>query len=323
MNKVLEELGKIGIVPVIKIDDVEKAVPLAKALIAGGIPCAEVTFRTAQGEEAMKRIAKAVPDILLGAGTVLTANQVDRAIDAGAKFIVSPGFNPKIVTRCIEKNIPVTPGCSNPSDVEAALEFGLEVVKFFPAEQAGGLDYIKAISAPYPHVKFMPTGGINAGNIAKYFLYEKIHACGGSWMVSPDLINSGDFAKITALSREALMTALGFQVIHVGINAGSEDAAQKGVKLFESLFGFGGERDGASSVFAGSWVELMKIADTKGKHGHIGVGTNSIARAAAFLERQGIGFNEESAKKDDKGNLNSIYLKDEILGFAVHLAQKK
>ena len=201
MHTVLEELGKTGIVPVIAISDVEKAVPLAKALAAGGIPCAEVTFRTAQGEESIRRIAKEAPDVLVGAGTVLTCDQVDRAIGAGAKFIVSPGFNPKVVAYCIEKKIPITPGCSNPSDIEAALEFGLEVVKFFPAEQAGGLDYIKAISAPYPSLKFMPTGGINAGNIAKYIAYEKIIACGGSWMVSADLINSGDFGKITALSR--------------------------------------------------------------------------------------------------------------------------
>ena len=204
MHVVLEELGKIGIVPVIKIDDADKAVPLAQALFAGGIRCVEITFRTAEGEESIKRIAQAMPEMLTGAGTVLTCDQVERAINAGAKFAVSPGFNPKVVACCIQKGIPIAPGCSTPTDIEQAIEFGLDVVKFFPAEQAGGLDYIKAVSAPYPNIKFMPTGGINAGNIAKYMAFSRILACGGSWMAGADLINAGDFDKITALSREAV-----------------------------------------------------------------------------------------------------------------------
>ena len=204
MGVVLDELGKIGIVPVIKIDDAQKAVPLAQALMAGGISCIEVTFRTAEGEEAIKQIAKAMPDMLAGAGTILNIEQVDRAIDAGAQFIVSPGFNPRIVAYCLQKGIPIAPGCATPSDMEKAIEFGLGVVKFFPAEQAGGLDYIKAVAAPYSQLKFMPTGGINAGNIARYIAFEKILACGGSWMASSDLINNGEFEKITALSQEVV-----------------------------------------------------------------------------------------------------------------------
>ncbi|MDR1588150.1 MAG: bifunctional 4-hydroxy-2-oxoglutarate aldolase/2-dehydro-3-deoxy-phosphogluconate aldolase [Treponema sp.] len=322
MHAVIEELGKIGIVPVIKIDDVEKAVPLARALVAGGIPCAEVTFRTAQGEEAMRRISGEVPDILLGAGTVLTTEQVDRAAGAGAKFIVSPGLNPRVVSHCIEKGIPITPGCSNPSDIEQAIEFGLEVVKFFPAEQAGGLEYIKAISAPYPNLKFMPTGGINAGNIARYISFEKIHACGGSWMVNADLINSGDFEKITALSREAVWNLFGFTMPHIGINAGSGEAALKAAKFFGGLFGFPAN-DGNSSVFAGDKIEIMKLPAARGKHGHIAIGTNSVWRAMAYLERNGVGFDPDSVKKDAKGSINLIYCKEEILGFAVHLVRNK
>jgi 2-dehydro-3-deoxyphosphogluconate aldolase/(4S)-4-hydroxy-2-oxoglutarate aldolase len=321
MHHVLEELGKIGIVPVIKIDDVEKAVPLAKALVAGGIPCAEVTFRTAQGEDAIRRIAAELPGILLGAGTVLTADQVDRAIAAGAKFIVSPGLNPKVVARCLEKGIPVTPGCSNPSDIEQALEAGLEVVKFFPAEQAGGLDYIKAIAAPYPNLKFMPTGGINAGNIAKYIAFDKIHACGGSWMVGADLINAGDFERITALSREAVLSLLGFSMVHLGINAENGEEAQRAAALFETLFGFA-VKPGNSSIFAGEGIEIMK-APYLGTHGHIAIGTHTVVRAQAFLERAGFKFRPESAKTDAKGALTAIYLQDEIAGFAVHLVQKK
>ena len=326
MHAVLEELKKIGIIPVIKIDDAAKAVPLAKALIAGGIPCAEVTFRTAQGEEAMRRInselcSGEVPGILLGAGTVLTTEQVDKAIAAGAKFIVSPGFNPKVVSYCIEKGIPVTPGCSNPSDIEQALEMGLDVVKFFPAEQTGGLEYIKAIAAPYTTVSFIPTGGINAQNIAKYIAYEKILACGGSWMVNADYINAGEFDKITALCREAQVSILGFSMVHIGINAENEDAALRAANRFSVLFGFQ-NKPGNTSVFSGDGIEIMK-SPYLGKNGHIAIATNSVYRARAFFERQGIEFNAESAKTDAKGNLTSVYFKEEIGGFAVHLTQKK
>jgi 2-dehydro-3-deoxyphosphogluconate aldolase/(4S)-4-hydroxy-2-oxoglutarate aldolase len=321
MNAVLEKLGNIGIVPVIKIDDAAKAVPLAKALIRGGIPCAEITFRTAVGEEAIRRVNAEVPDILLGAGTVLTMAQVDKAIAAGAKFIVSPGFNPKIVAYCAEKGIPVTPGCSTPSDVEMAIEAGLDVVKFFPAEQAGGLAYIKAIAAPYGNIKFMPTGGINANNIGTYTAYEKILACGGSWMVSADLINAGDFDTISALCREALLSMLGFSMVHIGINTGSEDEALKGAKLFESLFGFN-LKIGASSIFASDGIEVMK-AQGIGRLGHIAIAVWNVPKAIGYLERLGVAFNESSAKRAASGDINVIYLKDEILGFGVHLVQKK
>ena len=321
MHAVLEELRKIGIIPVIKIDDAAKAVPLAKALIAGGIPCAEVTFRTAQAAEAISLINKEVPDILLGAGTVLTTEQADKAIAAGAKFIVTPGFNPKIVSYCIEKKIPITPGCSNPSDIEQALELGLEAVKFFPAEQAGGLEYIKAIAAPYASMYFVPTGGINAQNIAKYIAYEKVLACGGSWMVSADLINAGEFDKISALCREAQLNLLGFELAHVGINMENDTAALNAANRFSALFGFQ-NKDGTSSVFSGSGVEIMK-SPFLGKNGHIAIGTNCILRARAFFERQGIEFNDESIKKDAKGSVIAVYFKEEIGGFALHLLQKK
>jgi len=321
MHTVLEEIGKIGIVPVIKIDDVEKAVPLARALAAGGIPCAEITFRTDQGEEAIRRISKEVPEVLTGAGTVLTTEQVDKAINAGAKYIVSPGLNPKVVSYCIKKGIPITPGCANPSDIEQALEFGLEVVKFFPAEQAGGIEYIKAVSAPYHDLKFMPTGGINAANISKYILFDKVLACGSSWMATADLINSGGFDKITALSKEAVLGMLGFSVAHIGINSPNEPEAIKGANLFNRLFGHP-LIHGNRSVFTGENIEFMKTPGF-GAHGHIAIKTNSLSRATAYLERAGIAFDYESAQKDNKGNITALYLKEEILGFALHLVQAK
>lgn len=203
MNEVLEQFGKIGIIPVVVLEDAKDAEPLGKALMEGGLPCAEVTFRTEAAEECIRIMSEKFPDMLVGAGTVLTTEQVDRAVAAGAKFIVSPGINTKVVEYCVQKNIPITPGTCNPSNVEAALEFGLDVVKFFPAEPAGGLKYIKAIAAPYVGMKFMPTGGISADNVREYLKYDRILACGGSWMVKGDLIKAGDFEKIKELTAEA------------------------------------------------------------------------------------------------------------------------
>ncbi|MBQ8626511.1 MAG: bifunctional 4-hydroxy-2-oxoglutarate aldolase/2-dehydro-3-deoxy-phosphogluconate aldolase [Agathobacter sp.] len=203
MNPVLEKIQKTGIIPVVVLNDVKDAEPLAKALIEGGLPCAEVTFRTDAAEESIRIMKEKFPEMLLGAGTVLTTDQVDRAVAAGAEFIVSPGLNPRIVKYCVEKNIPITPGCANASDIEQAIENGLEVVKFFPAEPAGGLKMIKALAAPYVGVKFMPTGGISASNVRDYLAYDRIIACGGSWMVSGDLVKAGEFDKIKELTAEA------------------------------------------------------------------------------------------------------------------------
>lgn len=204
MDKVLEQIQEIGIVPVVVLNDVKDAEPLAKALCDGGLACAEVTFRTAAAEESIRIMSEKFPDMLVGAGTVLTTEQVDRAVAAGAKFIVSPGLNPRIVKYCVDKGILITPGCANPSDIEQALEQGLEVVKFFPAEAAGGLKMIKAMAAPYVGVKFMPTGGINQNNVREYLAYDRILACGGSWMVKSDLVDAGKFDEIEKLARECV-----------------------------------------------------------------------------------------------------------------------
>ena len=204
MNPVLEQIQKIGIIPVVVLDDAKDAEPLAKALCEGGLPCAEVTFRTDAAEECIRIMSEKFPEMLVGAGTVLTTEQVDRAVAAGAKFIVSPGLNPRIVKYCVEKGIVITPGCANASDMEQALENGLEVVKFFPAEPAGGLNMIKALAAPYVGLKFMPTGGISPKNVRDYLAYNRIIACGGSWMVKNDLVKAGDFAAITEMAKECV-----------------------------------------------------------------------------------------------------------------------
>lgn len=203
MNEVLQKMGQIGIIPVVVLNDVKDAKPLAKALLDGGLPCAEVTFRTEAAEESIRVMAEEYPQLLVGAGTVLTTEQVDRAVAAGAKFIVSPGLNPKVVRYCLDKGVPVTPGVVTPGEIEKALELGLDVVKFFPAEPSGGLPMIKAMAAAYTKLKFMPTGGINAENVVDYLKSDKILACGGSWMVKGDMIAAGEFDKITELCREA------------------------------------------------------------------------------------------------------------------------
>ena len=204
MTEMLQKIQKTGIIPVVVLNDVKDAKPLAKALCEGGLPCAEVTFRTDAAEESIRIMATEYPEMLIGAGTVLTTQQVDRAMAAGAKFIVSPGLNPKIVKYCIEKDILIIPGTITPSEIEQAIELGLEVVKFFPAEAAGGLKMIQAMAAPYTKMKFMPTGGISEKNVKDYLAFSKIIACGGSWMVSGDLVKAGNFDEITRLTKEAV-----------------------------------------------------------------------------------------------------------------------
>jgi len=203
MADICEKMEELGVIPVVVLNDVKDAVPLAKALVEGGIPCAEVTFRTAAAEESIREIKKAYPEMLLIAGTVLTTEQVDRAVAAGAEMIVAPGFDPEIVDYCLEKNIPVCPGIVSPSELAQAVKRGLTRVKFFPAEAAGGLKMIKAMTAAYTNVRIMPTGGINAKNITEYLECDKIFCCGGSWMVKGDLIKAGEFDKIKEMTAEA------------------------------------------------------------------------------------------------------------------------
>lgn len=203
MKDIAERIRKIRIVPVIKIEDAKDAVPLAEALSKGGLPCAEVTFRTSEAAEAIRRMREHCPDMLVGAGTVLRAEQVDVAIEAGAEFIVSPGLNPRTVKYCQEKGIPIFPGVATASEIEQALELGLSVVKFFPAEVNGGLPAIKALSAPYTEVEFMPTGGVNPGNVKDYLACSRVIACGGTWMVPGNLMKEKRFDEIERLTREA------------------------------------------------------------------------------------------------------------------------
>lgn len=317
--EILEQLSLAGLVPVIAINDADDAVPLCKALADGGLPVAEITFRTAAAEESIRRVHEQLPNVILCAGTVLTTDQVDRAVNAGAAAIVSPGLNPEVVKYCIEKGIPVCPGTANPSDVEVALSLGLNAVKFFPAEQAGGLKMIKAMCGPYTTMKFMPTGGINENNMLDYLAFDKIMCCGGSWMVPKDAVEAKDWARITAITKSAVAKMLGFELRHIGINNADAEEALQNAKLLAAIMGCE-VKEGNSSNFAGTGFELMKKPG-RGTHGHIAIATNSIKRAVWHMEQQGYKFVPESATVKN-GKLIAIYLEGEIGGFAIHLVQK-
>lgn len=268
----------------------------------------------------MRAIVKEVPEMLVGAGTVLTPEQADRALDAGAKFIVTPGFNPEMVKYVLSKGGLIMPGTATPGEMEQAMSLGLSAVKFFPAEQNGGIATLKAVAGPYKNLKWMPTGGVNTKNLMDYLSFNQILACGGTWMVKKELIEAENWDEITRISREAVKTMLGFSLGHVGINCADEEAAQKTAKTLCALFGFE-YKPGNSSDFAGTAVECMK-RPFLGTHGHIAIATNSVARAMFHLGLQGVTFDESTLKTDAKGNPKAIYIKDEIGGFAVHLVQK-
>lgn len=201
---IVERVREVGIVPVGAIPKLEDALPLAEALLEGGCGCAEITFRTAAAAAAIARIRSRFPEILLGAGTVLTTEQAETAIGAGAEFIVSPGTNLTVVDYCLSKGVTIFPGVCTPTEIEMALSKGVNVVKFFPAEPMGGVKFLQAVCAPYRNVRFIPTGGIDPTNVSQYLALPQVVACGGSWMVKPELFEAGDFAKVKRLAGEAV-----------------------------------------------------------------------------------------------------------------------
>ena len=211
MKEIFKQFQTLGIVPVVKINSSKNAVDLAKALCKGGLPAAEITFRTDAAEESIRQIAKNVPEVCVCAGTVLTVENAKRAVDAGAKLLISPGTNAKVVKWCVDNGVTIIPGCANPSDVEVCMEFGLEVVKLFPAEVVGGVKMLKALSGPYGNMMFMPTGGINTKNIAEYLALKNVLACGGSWMVPEKAIDDREFDTIEKLTRDAVNSLVNIQ----------------------------------------------------------------------------------------------------------------
>lgn len=316
----LERIGRVGIVPVIQINDPDTAVPLARALDAGGIPVAEITFRTEHAPLAIQQIASEVPEVLVGAGTVLTTQQVDAAVNAGARFIVTPGFNPKVVDYCLEQNIPVIPGAPSTSDIEQAIQRGLNTVKIFPAEALGGLTYIKAISDPYSEVRFLPTGGINLNNINQYLADSRIIACGGSWMIDQALVNTGDYESITRMCTQAVDTILQLELDHIGLNLQDADAAQSAASALTALL-HASVKDTGTVFYIGEQIEIMKQPG-RGLHGHLAIACNNLGRTVFHLERRGIRFDYTSEGTDSTEH-RYIFLQNEIAGFAIHLSQRQ
>lgn len=319
MNEVIQVLSRIGIVPVIAIDDAEKAVPLAKALASGGMNAAEITFRTAAGEEAIRRIVREMPDMIVGAGTILTREQVDRAADAGARFLVSPGFNPEVTKYALSKGILMMPGTATPGEMEQAMELGLDVVKFFPAEQNGGVAKLKALAGPYSNLRWMPTGGINAKNMMDYLCFDRVPFCGGTWMVKKELIQNEKWDEITSICREAVKTMLGLELGHIGINDTSVESAERTARAFAALLSMDCKL-GSNSNFAGKCIEVLKTPG-RGKNGHIAIACSNVDRAEYHLSRRGYRFLEET-RLTDAGGTRVIYLDLELGGFAIHLSRK-
>lgn len=321
MEKQLERISAVGLVPTIEIDDAGKAVPLAKALAAGGLPLVEITFRTAAAAESIRRISRECPEILVGAGTVLTCQQVDEALQAGSQFLLTPGFQPELVRYALSKGALIIPGTSTPGEMEQAMSMGLQVVKFFPAEQSGGATKLKALAGPYKNLKWLPTGGVNAGNMNEYLSCSQVLACGGSWMAKKELIQQEDWNGITALCKEAVRTMLGYRVVHVGINCKDAAQAEAIARLFCGLFDVP-YLPNETAVFAGPLVECIK-GPYLGSHGHIAIGTNHVDRAVYQLQRKGVVFNKASRRVDPNGRTTLIYFQEEIGGFALHLVRNQ
>ena len=316
---VSERLARSAVVPVVVLDDAKDAVATAKALLAGGVDVMEITFRTAAAADSIKAVAESCPDMLVGAGTVITLEQCKKAVECGAKFIVSPGFDEAVVRWCVENGIAVTPGCVTPTEIMAAMKRGLSVLKFFPAGVYGGLSAMKALSAPFGSIRFVPTGGVNEKNCGEYSAAPFVHAIGGSWVCTKADIAAHNFEKITQLCKAARAAILGFEVGHVGVNCKDDAEAQAVCDKLTDAFSFPA-KIGNSSNFSTDAIEVMKGCG-RGVNGHIAIRTNKVSMAVAELEKRGYHIIPESVKyKGDRMTL--AYLEGDFGGFAVHLVQK-
>lgn len=307
---------ELGIIPVVAIDDADKAVPLAKALSEGGLPAAEITFRTAAAEESIRRITAECPDVLVGAGTVLTKEQADRAVAAGAKFIVTPGFNPEMIAYIKSLGIPMMPGAATPGEMEQAMSMGLTNIKFFPAEANGGVAKLKALAGPYQAAKWMPTGGVNAKNLNDYLSFDRIIACGGTWLATGADIAESNWDGITKKCKEAIKVMLGFELKKVCIYGDSTNA-EKNAKFVADLFGFD-YTETECGVQAGCVCFGKEESDAKGC---IVINTNNGNRAMAHLQRMGAEIDPD-IRYDKKGNVSCFGLKDTIAGFEICIETK-
>ena len=316
-EQAIRRILEIGVLPVANIKNPAWAEPLAKAQCDGGIPAIEVLARSEGALAAMRRMKAAQPQMLAGAGTILTPRQAEEAIAAGADFIVSPGYHPELVALCLEKDVAVIPGCTTASEIQLAYEAGLRLVKFFPAQAAGGLAAMKDFSGPFQGLQFLPTGGITLDTLGEYLSNSVVGACGGSFVAPKELLERGDFAAITERCRQARRISLGFTLAHVGVNHASREQAEQTASRFASIFCMPTIAHSAC-VFAGSAMECNDFMGP-GEKGHIGVRTFSMLRACAWLRENGTALREDYRKYNAAGELTCAYLEQEIGGFAIHI----
>jgi len=318
-GKTVTQLRKSGVIPVVKVTAPSQAIAVADALNAGGLPIVEIAFRSDAAEEGLRQIRKKRPDLTVGAGTILTREQAERALDAGAHFMVTPGFNPTIAEFCARQDISFMPGVNTPGEIEQAMELGLLMLKFFPAKTSGDVSAIKAFQSVYPSTEFIPMGGVNTDNLSAYLRLFNCPAVGGTWIAPSDLVDAENYDEITRRATEALDLAAGFDLAHLGINADSSAEAGKIAEELSMIFGFP-VREGSSSVFAGSGFEVMNQRGL-GTNGHIAIHTNKIDVAIGLLEQRGIAISPETVK-EAHGRTRAVYLQPEVAGFALHLLQR-
>lgn len=314
MNDIMEVIYGTGIVPVVVLNNENNASTLATVFLENNIPIMEVTFRTPAACNAVRNISENNSKMIVGAGTILSVEMAEAAINAGAKFIICPGYDDSIVNYCTENNIPIIPGVSTATEVQKAVAAGLDILKFFPAEQSGGVGMLKSLSSPFSGVRFMPTGGINAENIGKYCRCPNVLACGGSWVCPSTLIDEGKFGEISSLCKEAIQKIHGFSLCHVGINANDHATAANVAQQYQSLLSLP-IKEYTNSLFVGDIFEIMKIPFL-GEKGHIAIGVNNIKRAMKFFEIQGYSFSETGYVEG-----NCAYFNEQFGEFAVHLKQ--
>lgn len=321
MQDIFKLIGNTGIVPILSIKDADDALPIAKALEESAINVMEVMYRTEQASKCIKTIKENMPHMIVGAGTILTVRLAQEAIEAGAQFIVAPGFNPKVVQFCIEQNVPVLPGCITPTEIEAAMELGLTTLKFFPGGLPGALDTLKLFAGSYPQVKFIATGGIDKANFTDFLGLSNVCAVGGGFMVDKQAIEQKNWQRLAESIKETVSMQFNFKIAHLGINCQDEDEANSVAGLLSGFLSVPTKQT-SKSVFAGKLFEVMK-SPYYGAKGHVAISTKDVHRAHAYFERQGVSFIEETAVYDEAAKkLKVIYFKEEIGGFAFHLVKE-
>jgi 2-dehydro-3-deoxyphosphogluconate aldolase/(4S)-4-hydroxy-2-oxoglutarate aldolase len=322
-EEIKKELSLCGIAPVIVIDDADDAVDTAKALLKGGVWFMEVTFRTAAAAEAIRRVAENVPEMIVGAGTVINVENAKKAVDAGAKFIVTPGYVPEVVDWCNENEVAIVPGTQTMTEICWAINAGCDLVKLFPAVDAGGVKYMKSINSVFPFLKFMPSGGIGLNNFEEFASYPGVAAATGSWLAPRNLIKEHRYEEITEICRRSVLQMHGFRLLHIGINNKDEQSAYASAKILADLLSEP-LSDKGTAFFVGSMADVVKYDTLPGPHGHIAIECTNVDRAVRYFEDRGYRFTEVGKGEDEKGLIAIWFDEDQVDvgGFAVHLRRR-